>query len=834
MKGLILASLDRRNEGLEMAKQGLRYDLTSFISWHALGILNRIVKNYNESIKCYAQALKIEGGSNVNLVRESAYLYMQLRDWAKVVEHRATLLRMQPHLRMNWVGLAAALHLGGDAAESLRVLEQFESVHRDVPKRSFEQSEVFLYHAQVLHEAGRHKDAIEYLAAKGSDEVLDVKALALLQGQCQLALDRREEAQATFQSLLERNDEDRNYIALWLKAKGIDVHAAKTVDRAQADEAFKQLQSSFPKSRAIKRMGLVYATGADFRDQAEAYITVALQKGVPSIFNDVRALYVDDAKRLAIEAIVEDARERWSKEAMEAPTSLLWALYFLAQHYNHLGQHALALQYIHSAIAHTPTLPEVHMTRARIYKKAGALLWASQAMEDARLLDGQDRSLNCKAAKYLLRIGEIAGASANAGMFTKPDAPNPASDLVEMQATWYLIEEAHSWLTKGNYAMALKRCTQIDRIYTEIWDDQMDFHSYCTRKFTLRAYVNMVRFEDRLHQHQAYFAAATTAIKIFLTLHDSPSLYKPQNGVANGHLTEEQKKEAKKARKQELRAAAEEAAKKTKTPAAKTEKKADDDETTGPPKDEDPEGKEALKAVEPLKDAERYLEVLQRHASSRIDTWLLSFEVALRGHDWLAATKALARAHALEPDNADLHVALVQLRLGLPKLDEAPEPVRDSIKAVLSPIVPMDDASLEAFRAGYVQRNAMRGDGALAAARSLVLIRGTKDETGKREAAALLVDMAQQVNAGQVKCSLSTLQAGLVFLQGQGPAVEQDLASYVQAAHLAYPLADTFKSDAQKEQEAIDRQNERLSWAFAPSDAAASVETAAKEQSNGK
>lgn len=130
MKGLLLASLNKREEGLELAKQGVRFDLTSFIAWHALGILNRMSKNYNESIKCYLQALKIEGGSNVNLMRESAYLYSQIREWNKLVDTRTALVRMQPHLRMNWIGLAVSLHLGGDYTEAVRVLEQFEHIHR--------------------------------------------------------------------------------------------------------------------------------------------------------------------------------------------------------------------------------------------------------------------------------------------------------------------------------------------------------------------------------------------------------------------------------------------------------------------------------------------------------------------------------------------------------------------------------------------------------------------------------------------------------------------------------------------------------------------------------
>ncbi|PWN37084.1 N-terminal acetyltransferase A, auxiliary subunit [Meira miltonrushii] len=811
MKGLILASLNRQNEGLELAKQGLRFDLTSFISWHALGILNRIVKNYNESIKCYSQALRIEGGTNINLVRESAYLYMQLRDWPKVVENRLTLVRMQPHLRMNWAGLAVSLHLGGDTAEALRVLEHFESIHRDVPKRSYEQSEVFLYHAQVLHEAGRHKDAIEFLSKKTSDQVLDVKASSLLQGKCQLALGEVEEAEKTFNGLLQRNNEDRQYIALWLKTKGVDVQSGKA-DSTAASAAFKSLQEQFPSSRAIKRMTLTLVSGEEFHTQASSYILVALQKGVPSIFNDVRALYVDDAKRDAIENIVEGAREKWTKDPNEAPTSLLWTLYFLAQHYSFLGQYDEALKHIHSAIAHSPTLPELHMTRARIYKKAGAIDWANTAMEDARLLDGQDRSLNCKAAKYSLRAGDISGASKKAGLFTKPDVEDPVLDLVEMQASWYLIEEARAWLAKGNYAMALKRCTQIDKIYTEIWDDQLDFHSYCTRKFTLRAYVDMVRFEDRLHSHHAYFSAATTAIRILLKLHDQPSLLKLQNGTAAENGNDDQKKLSKKAKKLE------EAAKKN---AASANGKAEEEEVNAPPKDDDPDGREAFKAVDPLKDAERYITLLQKHAPAQPETWLLSFEVALRGKNWLAATKAIARAHALEPENGKVHYAILRLRKALPVLSEAPEPIRESISAVLKPIVPLEEGTLEAFNATFVQRHAGKSaENALASARSTLLLRGN-NEDGKREAAAILLEMAKgaaasYAKAGKSDVKLSTLQEAFEFLKECGST---DAAAFVEASKQAYPLSDIFKTDAQKEKESIDRENERRSWAFAPPDA---------------
>ena len=55
----------------------------------------------------------------------------------------------------------------------------------------------------------------------------------------------------------------------------------------------------------------------------------------------------------------------------EPPTTLLWVQYFLAQHYNMVGQQTLALDYINAAIESTPTLIELFVIKAKIYKVPG-------------------------------------------------------------------------------------------------------------------------------------------------------------------------------------------------------------------------------------------------------------------------------------------------------------------------------------------------------------------------------------------------------------------------------------------------------------------------------
>ena len=50
--------------------------------------------------------------------------------------------------------------------------------------------------------------------------------------------------------------------------------------------------------------------------------------------------------------------------------------------------------------------------------------------------------------------------------------------------------------------------------FTEIIEDQFDFHTYCMRKMTLRAYVDLLRLEDVLRSHRFYARAASIAISV--------------------------------------------------------------------------------------------------------------------------------------------------------------------------------------------------------------------------------------------------------------------------------------------------------------------------------
>jgi hypothetical protein len=171
----------------------------------------------------------------------------------------------------------------------------------------------------------------------------------------------------------------------------------------------------------------------NFKPLANVYLLQGLNKGIPSLFVDLKPLYHDIQKRAIVEELVEGYRQVLEEGRLpdeppditiaisdsDVPTMYLWTLYFLAQHFSHINRHSHALSLLSTAIAHTPTLPELHTLRGRVLKRLGDPHGASVAVDEARLLDGQDRFLNTKSAKYKLRAGLIEEASDTFGLFTK-------------------------------------------------------------------------------------------------------------------------------------------------------------------------------------------------------------------------------------------------------------------------------------------------------------------------------------------------------------------------------------------------------------------------------
>lgn len=727
-------------------------------------------------------------------------MQLQLRNYAPLIEARLILLRAQPHLRVNWVALAIAHDLADNKAQAARVLAAYETVTHDVPPHNYEFSEVVLYHASLLDQIGEAQAVLDLLEAQRA-RLFDLPAIDELRINALLKLGRVAEADVLLRTLLARNPENTQTIRRLLDVLAADKTGAERETFLLAKLG--ELQGEHARSTALRRIALdVAAPGEAFAKHARDYIERALVKGVPSLFSDVKSLYRNAEKQAAIEEIVESLRAEWSPAqatpVAEPPSSYLWAMYFLAHHYSYVGQAERALKYIDSVIAHTPTMPELHMSRARILKRAGAYEAASDAMEDARLLDGQDRYLNTKAAKYLLRANKVDETVRVLKLFTKPDVPNPVADLVDMQAIGYLVEDAEAQRRVGDDALALKRFHQIDRIMAEIYDDQLDFHSYCLRKMTLRAYVATVHFEDSLYTRPAYIRAASGAVALYARLHDE---HRASDGAAQAAAEKRAAlKASKQAMRDELLAAA-----------AKNLEKLSEDEAP-PAKDADPYGEQLLATSHPLEAAHHFVRRLQQDAPHCIETWLSAFEVAVREEKWLLVLRALGQAFAIDAADPRLHEQLMRFRART-EAGPLPEAAAKALEQ-LAAQVPQLTAPVETLHAEYVQRYGARSAAhTLGAAQGLWALYGA---ARAGDAAALVHGLLR----GDAPAPLRVLEDAHTFLRRVETSAPLEravsAAAFAEAAHAQWPRADAFTAPSSLASEAARRSEARAHWMPAP------------------
>ena len=68
MKGLILNCMGKHEDAQENVKRGLKNDIKSHVCWHVYGLLQRAEKKYDEAIKAYRNALRIDKVRNIALL----------------------------------------------------------------------------------------------------------------------------------------------------------------------------------------------------------------------------------------------------------------------------------------------------------------------------------------------------------------------------------------------------------------------------------------------------------------------------------------------------------------------------------------------------------------------------------------------------------------------------------------------------------------------------------------------------------------------------------------------------------------------------------------------
>lgn len=393
----------------------------------------------------------------------------------------------------------------------------------------YEHSELLLYQNMVIQESGDIEGAFKHLD-RYDQQILDRLAVEETYGELYLKL-KSKQAVPYFLGLIKRNPENTLYYSKLIEAKQLS-------KPEEVVQVYLEFELAYPKAMPPRRLPLNYASGTQFRKLCDRYLRRGLHKGVPPLFVDLRSLYANPEKvrhiqelllqyvdclkscgRFSDESNTEDKCE--GSEEREPASALLWTYYFLAQHFDHLRDTDKALFYIDAAIEHTPTLIELFVVKGRIYKHAGDAAEAYRWLDEAQALDTADRYINSKCAKYMLRANMLKEAEETCAKFTR-EGVSAMENLNEMQCMWFQTECALAYQRLERWGDSLKKCHEVDRHFSEIIEDQFDFHTYCMRKMTLRSYVGLLRLEDVLRGHPFYFKAARCAIEVYLHLHDKP------------------------------------------------------------------------------------------------------------------------------------------------------------------------------------------------------------------------------------------------------------------------------------------------------------------------
>ncbi|EDV25040.1 uncharacterized protein TRIADDRAFT_25871 [Trichoplax adhaerens] len=695
MKGLILNCLGKKEEAFDLVRRGLRNDLKSQVCWHVFGLLQRSEKKYDEAIKCYRNALKWDK-DNLQILRDLSLLQIQMRDLEGYRDTRYQLLKLRPGQRASWIGYSMACHLLEDFDTALAVLEEYRKT-QEVKSYDYEFSEFLLYQNSVYREAGRNKDCLEHLE-KYEKQICDQVSIMEVKAIVSYNLGLKDKAEKYYRQLIDRNPSNNDYYTGLVK-----------VLELSTDEMMANLYSEFVEkykySHAPKLLRLQVTSGDTFKRYVGDYIKHALRRGSPPLFLNIRPLLKDKTKAKIIEELVLDYSHNLKNhsklltddENKEPPTTYLWTLFFLAQYYDHFRKLDVAMKYVEEVLDHTPTLIEGYTLQAKIYKHADNLQLAAKLMDEARSLDTADRYINSKSAKYQLKIDNIEKAEETCAMFTR-EGVSAIENLNEMQCMWFQTECAASFLRQGKIGEALKKCHEIDKHFTDIIEDQFDFHTYCMRKMTLKAYISMLRMEDILRSHPFYFKCAVLAIQAYVSLHDNPITETEEDTEVNSDgLTA---KELKKLKSKQRRA--------KKKAELKEEKKADSKDTNDKKKADDNaepklDPKKLVQIPDPLDQAIKFLRPLQDWSAETIDTHLYAFDIYYRKGKYLLMLQSLKRARNIDSQNPQLHINIVKFALAVKAKADLNKAVSQVVETELE--VLLEGMKLQEFNDNFIERN---------------------------------------------------------------------------------------------------------------------------------
>lgn len=209
----------------------------------------------------------------------------------------------------------------------------------------------------------------------------------------------------------------------------------------------------------------------------------------------------------------------------------------------------------------------------------------------------------------------------------------------------------------------------VTKHFDDFQEDQFDFHSYCLRKVTLRAYVSVLRYEDVINGHDFFCRAAEGMIRIYLYLHDHPIIDFDEPDYSKMSAVE--RKKAKAIARKKKKVSEKQGDEKKTNDSTQENGKGQSNKTGKNAVDEDPLGLEYLKK-DPMEEAKKYSSMLSNYAPKQFQSWVLQYDVAMRRKKPLLALQALHKMKKLDPESSELFLRTVDFAGKTNDFDDSP------------------------------------------------------------------------------------------------------------------------------------------------------------------
>ena len=534
MKGLTLNYMSKREEAHALVKEGLMNDMRyvscpflgflfvtlksslsrslllivecrSHVCWHVYGLLHRSDHDYNEAIKAYKNALRMDP-KNLQILRDLSMLQIQMRDLDGFAVTRNTLLTLKPNAKINWLAFALARHLTGDLEGATKVIDIYLGTLAEGSAelgRGFESSELAMYRNTILAEMPNNVPAALDHLMECQKITVDRGAWLLKKAEYQLKLKEYAASKETVYDLWDRGmtenhtihsifmctllEMDEQVCEEALHLPGTQTLATmmpltKAQKQKILDAYRNELSEKYPQSIAIQRIPITLLDGDEFRNAVDERCRNDLKRGVPSLCSELRSFlwtettsgrYIRTSDPIDVKAhprlgmfvemvdgyvssLLKLSKFAIGDDAEQDPSALYWAWYLRAGLHELAAEYTEGMVFVDKCIAHTPEEVDAYELKARFLKASGSISEAAMCLDKGREMDTQDRYINNQTTLYMLQAGNEADALNRISMFTRHEG-NPEQNLYDMQCSWYELEHAACLARKEEWGRSLKK-----------------------------------------------------------------------------------------------------------------------------------------------------------------------------------------------------------------------------------------------------------------------------------------------------------------------------------------------------------------------------------------